>query len=109
MADRNGLRVTDIKATTKITLMEGGKVENFAAWMKLGDIWKTSGDFSIPASDPVKYRKLEKDLRDVMEELDKEDRELKQREFRGEDVKRLRRQWKAERAAAVHEAYSLAP
>jgi len=104
VADRNGLHVKDIKATSSITLMEGGKIENFAAWMKLGDIWKTSGDFSIPKSDPVKYRKLEAGIRDAMRKLDAEDRELKRREANGDDMKKLRRRWKEAKAAAVHEA-----
>jgi hypothetical protein len=103
VADKNGLHVRDIKATSKVTLMEGGKIENFAAWMKLGDIWKTSGDFSIPKSDPVKYKKLERDLQGAMKRLEVEDRELKRREAKGEDVKKLRRRWKEEKAAAVHE------
>ena len=76
VADKQGLRVKDIKATSKITLMEGGKIENFAAWMKLGDIWKTSGDFSIPKSDPAKYRNLERAMKDSQERLAKKDREL---------------------------------
>ena len=109
VADRNGLHVKDIKATSKVTLMEGGKIENFAAWMKLGDIWKTSGDLSIPKSDPVKYRKLETGFREALKKLDAKDRDLKRREAKGEDVKKLRREWRAEKAAAVHEHYSLAP
>ena len=104
VADKDGLHVKNIKATSRVTLMEDGKVENFAAWMKLGDIWKTSGDFSIPTSDPVKYRKLEAGIRDAMRKLGAEDRELKRREAKGEDVKKLRRRWKEAKAAAVHEA-----
>jgi hypothetical protein len=32
------------------------------------------------------------------------DRELKAKEARGEDVKKMRRRWKEERAGVVHEA-----
>jgi hypothetical protein len=103
VADRNGIHVTDIKATTKIKIMEGGKIENFAAWMKLGDIWKTSGDFSIPKSDPVKYRNLETDIRKSLAQLAIIDKKLKAREARGEDVKKLRRKWRESRAAAMHD------
>jgi len=103
VADKNGIRVTDIKATTKIKIMEGGKIENFAAWMKLGAIWKTSGDFSIPKSDPAKFRKLDTDIRKSLAQLDMIDKKLKTREARGEDVKKLRRRWKEAKAAAVHE------
>jgi hypothetical protein len=103
VADRNGLWVKDIKVTSKIELMDGGKIENFAAWMKLGDIWKTSGDFSIPKSDPVKYRVLDKGLRDMLARLDVIDKKLKTREAKGENVKKLRRRWKETRAVAAHE------
>jgi len=103
IADRNGLRVVDIKATSKVTLMEGGRTQDFAAWMHLGDIWRTSGDFSIPRSDPKKYRDLDRGVKAALRDLEARDRELKLREARGEDVKKLRRRWKEERAAAVHE------
>jgi hypothetical protein len=83
--------------------MEGGRIENFAAWMKLGDIWKTSGDFSIPKSDAVRYRALDKGIRDAFVQLEAIDRKLKVREAKGEDVKKLRRRWKEAKAAAVHE------
>lgn len=104
VADRNGLRIVDIKAATNIKPLPEGRTENFAAWMHLGDIWKTSGDFSIPKSDPVKYRKLEKDIQSSMKKVEAEDRELKQREEKGEDVKKLRRRLKETKAAVVHEA-----
>jgi len=103
VADKNGLWVKDIKATSKIELMEGGKIENFAAWMKLGDIWKTTGDFSIPKSDPAKYRALDKGIRDAVARLDMIDKKLKAKEAKGENVKKLRRRWKETKAAAVHE------
>lgn len=102
-AGKNGLHVKDIKATSKITPMEGGRIEDFAAWIKLGDIWKTSGDFSIPRSDPKKYRALDAGVRAALAKLDAADRKLKAREARGENVKALRRAWKEARAAAVHD------
>lgn len=103
VAGKNGLHVKDIKATSKIELMGGGKIENFAAWLRLGDIWRTSGDFSIPKSDPAKYRDLDKGIRDALARLDVIDRKLKVREAKGEDVKKIRRRWKEAKAAAVHE------
>jgi hypothetical protein len=107
VADKNGLHVKDIKATSKIELMEDGKIENFAAWLRLGDIWKTSGDFSIPKSDPAKYRNLDKGIRDALARLDVIDKKLKAREAKGENVKKLRRRWKEAKAAAVHEPGSV--
>jgi hypothetical protein len=106
VADKNGLHVKDIKATSKIEPMESGKIENFAAWLRLGDIWKTSGDFSIPKSDPVKYRNLYEGIRDALARLDVIDKKLKARESKGENVKKLRRRWKEAKAAAVHEPES---
>jgi hypothetical protein len=103
VADKNGLWIKDIRATSKIELMEDGKIENFAAWMKLGDIWKTSGDFSIPKSDPVKYRALDKGIRDVLVRIDVIDKTLKAKEAKGENVKKLRRRWKETKAAAAHD------
>ncbi len=106
VADKNGLRVKDIKATSRIVPMEGGKIGNFAAWLKLGDIWKTNGDFSIPRADAAKYRKLDRGMRDALARLAAIDRKLKAREARGEDVKKLRRRWKEAKATAVHEPES---
>lgn len=103
VADRNGLHVKDIKATSKIVLMEGGKIENFAAWLKLGDIWKTSGDFSLPKTDAAKYRNFEKGVRDALAQLDSIDKKIKAREEKGEDVKMLRRRWNDVKAAAMHD------
>jgi len=98
------LRIVDIKATTKIKLLPNGKTEYFAAWMHLGDIWKTGEDFAIPKSDPVKYQKLGKAIRESTAKLIAEDRQLKAREARGEDVKKERRRWKEAKAEAVHES-----
>ncbi len=107
VAGKNGLHVKDIKATSRIEPMEGGKIENFAAWIRLGDIWKTTGDFSIPKSDPKKYRDLEQAIRSARTKLERIDRELRHREAKGEDVKKLRRRWKEAKAAAAHDPASL--
>jgi hypothetical protein len=107
IADKEGLRVVDIKATSKVKLLEGGKIENFAAWMRLGDIWRTTGDFSIPKSDPAKYQKLDRSISDALTKLNAEEKQLKAREARGEDVKKLRRRWKEAKAGVVHESGSL--
>lgn len=101
-AGKNGLQVKDIQATSKLVPLRDGKTEYFAAWLHLGDIWKTSGDFSIPKSDPVKYRTLEKGVRDALSRLEEIDKKLKAREAKGEEVKKQRRRWKEAKAAAVH-------
>jgi hypothetical protein len=102
-ADKNGLRIKDIKATSKIKRMEDGKVENFAAWLRLGDIWKTTGDFSIPKSEPMKYRNLEQGIRGSLARLEVIDKKIKAREAQGENVKKVRRLWKAAKTTALHE------
>ena len=83
--------------------MPGGKTADFAAWMHLGDIWKTPGDFSIPKYDAKKYRDLDQGIKTALTKLASLDKELKAREARGENVKKLRRRWKEAKAAAVHE------
>jgi len=102
VADRNGLRITDLKATTKIVPLSGGRTQDFGAWLLLGDIWKTSGDFSIPPSDPKKYRELEQGLKNAQKKFEAAERALKQREAKGENVKKLRRRLNEEKAAGVH-------
>jgi hypothetical protein len=103
VADKDGLRVKDIKATSKIKLVSGGKIESFAAWLRLGDIWKTGGDFSIPKSSPAKYGTLEKSVHSALARLNAIDKKLKAREAKGGDVKKLRRRWKEAKAAAIHD------
>ncbi|HXY61898.1 MAG TPA: hypothetical protein VEJ22_03085, partial [Nitrospirota bacterium] len=103
VADRAGLQIRDIKATSTIVPIPESKAAYFAAWLLLGDIWKTKGDFSIPKSDPVKYHRLRKDLQLVRDRLKIIDRLLKKKESRGEDVKKLRRRWKEAESVAVHE------
>ena len=106
IADEQGLRVTDLRATSKIELMPGGRTEDFAAWMHLGDIWKTPGDFSVPRSDKKKYGELDRGIKASLVRLDAIDRSMKAREARGENVKKLRRRWKEAKAAAVHDPAS---
>jgi cytochrome c7-like protein len=102
-AGRTGLHVRDIRATSKIVPLEGGRSEYFAAWLHLGDIWKTEGDFSVPRSDPAKYRALDKDVCGALSRLAAIERKLRAKEAKGEDVKELWRLWKEAKAAAVHD------
>ncbi len=48
-ADKNGLRITDMKNTTPIKVLEGYKLEDFASWLYFKDKWQMPGDFSIKA------------------------------------------------------------
>ncbi|MBI4688216.1 MAG: hypothetical protein HY756_10660 [Nitrospirae bacterium] len=51
IADKEGLRVTDIKAETPIRPYPGGNLSDFAPWYYLKDIWQVPGDYSIPSKD----------------------------------------------------------
>ncbi|MDH4164088.1 MAG: hypothetical protein OEW15_15565 [Nitrospirota bacterium] len=105
VADRKGLRVIDIKVISKMMVMEGGNTKDFAAWLHLGDIWNTKGDFSIPKADQKKYRDLEASLRDARKKIAIMEREINAREAKGEDVRKLKRQWKEMKAAGAHESH----
>lgn len=102
IADEKGIAITEIKTGSRIIPLRGGRTEDFAAWLQLGDIWKTTGDFSIPKADPKKYKDLKHDMRQAAKRLEDIDLRLKRSEAKGLDVKRLRRKWKEAKAAAVH-------
>jgi hypothetical protein len=55
-ADKNSLKITDMKNTTPIKVSEGYKLEDFVSWLFLKDKWQMSGDFSIKA-EKDKYKK----------------------------------------------------
>jgi hypothetical protein len=55
-AGKDGLKITGFRNTTPIEMIGDAELADFAAWLYLGDIWNVKGDFSIPKSDPVKYR-----------------------------------------------------
>ena len=58
-ADKDGLWVKDIKNTTPIELLEGAKLEDFAPWIFLGNIWHAPGDFSISTPEDSYPKELE--------------------------------------------------
>lgn len=58
IADKNGLFIKNIRATTEIKVKNGWKLEDFAPWYYLKNKWKVEGDFSIPlVKDNVLYKK----------------------------------------------------
>lgn len=95
VADRDGLRIEDIRNTTPINLLEGAKVEDFASWVYLKDRWRVPGDFSIK-TDREKYKKSLKAFHD-------RDRELRilDEKAKGYDKKGLRI-YKDVRGAVLH-------
>ncbi len=98
-ASSRGIHVQHIRATSPITLMDGGRIKDFAAWLKLGDIWKTKGDFAIPRPDPVKYRTLIRENARVSARL----AALKRRVASAKNKKLLLRRWEEAREAAMHD------
>ncbi|MBF0519088.1 MAG: hypothetical protein HQK92_05130, partial [Nitrospirae bacterium] len=72
-ADKNGLRIEDMKNTSPIELMDGAKLENFASWIFLKDKWQMPGDFSIKteAESYAKYLKISEENEKKIEILTK--------------------------------------
>ena len=71
VADKDGLKVTDMKSDRPITAAPGYKLEDFASWLYFKDKWQMPGDFSIKA-DKKKYadylsmsKKLEKQIKNL--------------------------------------------
>jgi hypothetical protein len=59
VADKKGLAIIGMTASTEIELLEGSKVADFAPWRYLGDRWRISGDFALPLlADRKRYDKL---------------------------------------------------
>ncbi|MDA8099112.1 MAG: cytochrome c3 family protein [Nitrospiraceae bacterium] len=48
-ANRKGIFITGMQATTEIKPKEGWKTEDFAPWVYLKDAWNVKGNFAIPA------------------------------------------------------------
>lgn len=57
VANKDGLFIKDMQATTEIKVKEGWKIEDFAPWYYLKDKWQVKGNFSLP---PIKNKSLYK-------------------------------------------------
>lgn len=79
VADKKGLRVLDIKATTPIKLYPGGRLAQFAPWYYLKDIWQVRGDYSIPGRG---YKEALKAYQKAVDELNKLKEKIPEEEFR---------------------------
>jgi len=73
LADKDSLRVIDLKNTTKISLSEGYRLEDFAAWLYFKDKWIVPGDFSIKTERDKynKYLRLSKQIDTELKRLDR--------------------------------------
>jgi len=68
VADKSGLKVTDMYYSGTIIPQPGYKIEDFASWIYLKDKWRMPGDFSIP-TEKEKYRQYSALSRQVLKEL----------------------------------------
>ncbi len=48
IANKNGLFIKDMEATTEIKTKDGWRAEDLAPWLYLKDRWQVKGDFSVP-------------------------------------------------------------
>lgn len=95
IADRNSLRIEGIRNTTPIRLLEGARLEDFAAWVYLKDKWVAPGNFSI-GTDKRKYSVSVKRFLDIDKRLRAFDIKSK-----GFDKKSLKR-YKELKGALLH-------
>lgn len=95
IADKNGLRIVDLKNTTPIKLLEGYKLEYFASWIFFKDKWQMSGDFSIKA-EKDKYNKYLLIANKVNNELKTLDNYVKVKN------KKIQKQFKELKGIALH-------
>jgi hypothetical protein len=95
IADKNGLRIVDMKNATPIKLLEGYKIEDFASWIFFKDKWQMPGDFSIKV-EKEKYNKY-------LVLANKIDKELKilDNYVKGKD-KKIQRRFKELKGIVLH-------
>ncbi len=72
MADKDGLKVTDMKSDRPVTAAPGYKLEDFASWLYFKDKWQMPGDFSIKADKKkyADYLSMSKNLEKQIKNLD---------------------------------------
>ncbi|MBI5050398.1 MAG: hypothetical protein HZC11_05915 [Nitrospirae bacterium] len=79
IADKNKLKVFDIKALTPIKLYPEGRLADFAPWYYLKDIWQVSGDFSIPGNG---YKEQAKAYQEAVKRLNRLKSKMSEKEFK---------------------------
>jgi hypothetical protein len=95
VADRDSLRIIDIKNLTPIELLPESELSDFASWVYLGDKWLVPGDFSIK-TDKEKYLKYKEIYRTIMAKL----KDVEERS--GDLDRRTQRLFKKTRSEAIH-------
>lgn len=64
VADKKGLRITDLRATEEIEALPGFTKADFAPWLYFSEAWNVPGDFSITVNEEKykKYYQLSREL-----------------------------------------------
>ena len=66
VANKKGLSIKDMQATSEIKVKEGWKLSSFAPWYYLNDKWHVKGNFSIPpVKKKVAYKKESSKYEDI--------------------------------------------
>lgn len=101
IANKDGIRIVDVKNTTPIRLVGNSRLEDFASWIFLKDAWKAPGDFSIK-TEKEKYKKA----LHLSKELEKEIKKLSSAlgRAKGLDKKKIKR-YKELKDAELHNLY----
>ncbi|MCK7508665.1 MAG: hypothetical protein MZV70_34640 [Desulfobacterales bacterium] len=84
VADKDGLRVVDLRSTSKIKPAPGYKPEDFAAWLYFRDKWSMPGDFSISTEKrnmrgTCPCRRRWRELREMEKRVGKDDKRAQKR------------------------------
>jgi len=103
VADSDGLRVVDIRKTSEPKLTGDAELQDFAAWMYLGDIWNTKGDFSIPKADIGKYKAYIKEEAAFKERLSTLQAHLKSLDKNSAEYQSTEKKLKKAREVGTHD------
>ncbi len=103
VADEKGLRVVNIRQTSRMELLGDADPWDFAAWLYLGDIWNVRGDFSVPKADKAKYDKYLDDERGFKKAVEGLEGRLKKLDPESGSFKTLKRKIKKIREIGGHD------
>ncbi len=85
VADKDGLKIKDMRNTSPIILSNGYKLEDFASWLFLKEKWKLPGDFSIK-TEKDKYnkylnlsKKIQKELKALESKIKDKDKKIQRK------------------------------
>jgi len=79
IADKKSLRVIDIKNTTPVESYPEARFADFAPWYYLKDVWKLSGDYSIPGRG---YQQSAKAYQNAVNRMNELKNKISEKEFK---------------------------